>query len=68
MREISQIVDEHGVSKGTKQILTERGSNTSTHDMRIVLSFHDDFVNENTLVEHFIIGKGHKCLFLPKFH
>ena len=30
-------------------------------NMRTVLSFHDDFQNENTLVEHFIIERGHKC-------
>ena len=37
-------------------------------DMRTVLSFHDDFQNEKTLVEQFVIERGHQCLFLPKFH
>ena len=37
-------------------------------DMHTVLSFHDDFRNEQTLVERLISDKGRKCLYLPKFH
>ena len=33
--------------------------------MSIVLSFHDDFRNEKTLVEKFLMDEGHK---VPKFH
>ena len=36
--------------------------------MRTVLSFHDDFQNEKTLMEQLIIERGHKHLFIPKFH
>lgn len=36
--------------------------------MRTVLLFHDDFLNEKCIVEHFISSKGYKCVFLPKFH
>ena len=52
-------------------ILEERGINTSSmkaDDMKIVLSFHDDFRTEKTLVEKFLIDEGHKVMFLPKFH
>lgn len=63
---VQKLVDDDGVPKRMKKILEERGINTSsmkTDDMRTVISFHDDFRDEKTLVE-----KGHKCLFLPKFH
>ena len=65
---MQKLVDNKGVPKGMK-ILEERGIKTSrmkADDMRTVLSFHDDFQNEKTLVKQFIIEKGHKCLFLPK--
>ena len=34
-------------------------------DMRTVLSFHEDSLHENTIVEDYLKGRGH---FLPKFH
>ena len=34
-------------------------------DMRIIVSNHDDFVNEKCILEHYLLGKGH---FIPKFH
>ena len=36
--------------------------------MHIVLSCHDDFRTEKTLVEKFISNEGHQVEFLPKFH
>ena len=36
--------------------------------MRAVLSFHDDFLNENTIVAHYLKDKGHKAYLLPEFH
>ena len=57
-----------------KQILEERGINTSSmkaDDMRTVLSFHEDFQSEKTLVEKLVTNKGLKCLYIvyfPKFH
>lgn len=33
-----------------------------------VLSLQDDFVNEKPLLQHYLEGRGHVCLFLPKFH
>ena len=58
---VQKLVDDKGVPKGMK-ILEEHGINTSrmkADDMRTVLSFHDDFQNEKTPVEQFIIEKGH---------
>ena len=60
-----------GSAKGLRTILQERGINTSTFkadDMRIILSNHDDFVNEKTQVEHYVTSRGYQCFFLPKFH
>ena len=37
-------------------------------DMRVVLSNHDDFKNEDTSVERYLKGRGHLVHFLPKFH
>ena len=36
--------------------------------MHWVLSLQDNFVNEKPLLQHYIEGWGHVCLFLPKFH
>jgi len=33
-----------------------------------VLSLQDDFVNKKPLLQHYLEGCGHVCLFLPKFH
>ena len=65
------MVNPDGTTKGLRTILRERGINTANmkaDDMRTVLSFHDDFLNENTIVEHYLKGRGHKVYFLPKFH
>ena len=59
-----------GSAKGLKIILAERGIFTSTlkaDDMRIILSNHDDFANEKTQVEHYVISRGFQCLFCPSF-
>jgi hypothetical protein len=36
--------------------------------MHRVLSLQDDFANEKPLLQHYLEGRGHVCLFLPKFH
>ena len=36
--------------------------------MHHVLSLQDNFVNEKPLLQHYLEGHGHVCLFLPKFH
>lgn len=33
-----------------------------------VISLQDDFANEKPLLQSYIEGRGHVCLFLPKFH
>lgn len=36
--------------------------------MSRVLSLQDDFASEKPLIQHYIEDRGHKCMFLPKFH
>ena len=65
------MVNDDGSAKGLRTILRERGINTVTmkaDDMRTVLSYHEDFVTEDTIVESYLKGRGHKAYFLPKFH
>ena len=48
-----------------------RGINTSSSvgdDMRTILSNHEDFQTEKTIVEHFLDKEGLESIFLPKFH
>ena len=60
-----------GVPKGLLQVLKERGVDTrgmKLEDMRKELASHEDFKNEKTKIEHFLNGRGHCCMLLPKFH
>ena len=57
-----RLVDVNGVPKGMKQVLQERGINSDqmrAEDMRVVLANHDDFRNEKTVVETFLVGLFH---------
>ena len=63
--------DRHGVPKGMRQILKERGvdvSRMTAEEMRATLAAMDDFKLEKSLIEHFLIKRGHIPAFLPKFH
>ena len=65
------MVNPDGSAKGLRTILQERGINMErmlADDMRVVLSNHDDFVQEKTIVEHCLERRGHLVYFLPKFH
>ena len=62
---------ENGKAKGLRRVLEERGINTANmvgSDMRKILGSHKDFCNEKTIVERFILDKGHHIFFIPKFH
>ena len=65
------LVDHAGIPKGMKQVLKERGVNTDgmkAEDMRKVLGSHHDFKYEKTRVEHYLHQRGHRVLFIPKYH
>ena len=69
--EPQSMVSSDGTAKGLRTVLRERGINTErmlADDMRVVLSNHDDFAMEQTIVEHYLKDRGHIVFFLPKFH
>lgn len=60
-----------GIPKGMKRVLQERGIDTTgmnADKMREVLGNHYDFKNEKSMLEHFLVEKGHIPIFLPKYH
>jgi len=72
-----------GQQKGLQAVLEERGFNVSRLKakcapvcpfesqnccMARLLSQQEDFMNQESMLETFIRGAGHECLFLPKFH
>ena len=65
------MVNTDGSSKALRTILLECGINTErmkANGMQIVLSNHEDFATEDTIVEHYLKSRGHHAYFLPKFH
>ena len=66
------MVNDDSSAKGLRTILRERGINTQSmkaNDMCTVLSNHEDFATENTIiVEKYHKGRNHLAYFLPKFH
>ena len=70
-RRVQKMVMEDGRPKGMKMVLEERGINTrrmNADDMRVVLSNHEDFRTEKTIVEHYLVNRRHLVHFMPKFH
>ena len=68
---VQHLVDENGIAKGMKQVLTEREINThgmNAAKMREELLKHEDFKNTKTLVQELVERRGHMCMFFPKFH
>jgi len=68
---VQKMNDSRGVPKGMCRVLTERGVDVSgmkAEQMRATLAAMDDFKNEKSLVEHYLIQRGHIPAFLPKFH
>lgn len=54
-----------------KKVLEERGINTTSlhaDDTRKILSNHEDFRTEKTILERFLNNRGDKVLMIPKFH
>lgn len=65
------MVFDSGIAKGMKQVLEERGINTTTlvaDDMRTILKNHADFQSEKPRIINYLESVGHTALFLPKFH
>ena len=63
---VQKMIFDDGTPKGMKRVLEERGINTArmlAEDMRTVLSWHNDFKNKKTIVEHYLNGRGHIPLY-----
>ena len=63
-----QLLTEDGTAKGLRTVLIERGINCVTlkkEDMVKILSQHDDFRDEKTILESFLLAKGHYVMFFP---
>ena len=68
---VQKMVSRMERSRVMKQVLEERGINTTrivAENTRTVLLWHDNFQNEKTIVEHYLNGRGHIVVFVPKFH
>ena len=68
---VQKMVDASGTPKGMKLILEERGVNTvglRAKEMREMLKTHEDFMQQKCILEEYIQGRGHICMFYPKFH
>ena len=61
---IQRMNDSCGVSQGMARVLTERGIDASrmkVEEMRSVVAEMDDFKHVKSLVEFYLIKKGHIC-------
>ena len=68
---VQKLVTEEGQAKGLRMVLIERGVDVSSmkkEDMVSVLYQHEDFINEKSAVESYLLSRGHHCLFIPKYH
>ena len=66
-----KMVTSDGLQKGLKRVLQERGVNVKKmlrDDMIKVLEEMRDFKFQRTRVEELILSKGHRVMFIPKFH
>ena len=66
-----KLVTADGKQKGMKRILEERGINVKgllKDDMIKLLAEMRDFKFQKTKVEEMILNKGHRVMFIPKFH
>ena len=68
---LQKMVDSSGTPKGMKMVLEERGVDTTgmrAKEMREKLKTYSDFGEQKTILEEYIEGRGHVCVFYPKFH
>ena len=68
---VQKMVFSDGTPKGMKVVLRERGVDVhrlTAAQMKDILAKMEDFKNEKTLVERVLKARGHRCIFLPKYH
>ena len=67
---IQKMADINDVPKGMKHVLKECGINTDTllDSNMIISSNHEEYRTEKTILENFLICRGHHVHLTPKFH
>ena len=69
---IQKMTLDDGRQKGMRCVLEERGIDTyrmKADDMREELKKFEDFGSDGVpIVEEMVTGRGHMCLFIPRFH
>ncbi len=66
-----RMVNPNGEPKGLRQVLEERGVDTSgmiAQKLRETLGKFSDFASQKTILQEKIEGRGHVCLYFPKYH
>ena len=66
-----KMVTSAGVQKGLKTLLQQQGVNTNgllKDDMIKIVAEMRDFKFQKTRVEETILNRGHRVMFIPKFH
>ena len=69
--EVQEMTLPDGTPKGMKMVLEERGVCTKgmvAKDMTAKLKTYQDFKNSKTILSELVENKGHKCVYIPKFH
>ncbi|PVH68882.1 hypothetical protein DL98DRAFT_627870, partial [Cadophora sp. DSE1049] len=54
--------------KNYNPILSWPSKNPTTYCLARILANHKDFFEQKSALEEILLARGHKCLFLPKFH
>ena len=68
---VRKIGERMRVPRGMIDVLKQRGCyrpKMKVVDMCQELSKHHDFIDKKNKLEYFLHGRGHACLFIPKFH
>ena len=73
-KKTQKMVDDNGIAKGMKQVLTERGYYVSNKQvwnketLSKLMQIQPDFKQQRCILHNVISGLGHELIFLPKFH
>ena len=68
---VQRVVDSKGTPKRMQQTLLKRGVDVKgmiANDIRKKLKEMHDFKYEKTKVESTLSARGHRCMFIPKYH
>ena len=66
--EVQEMTLPDGTLKGIKIVLEERGVCTKKMVKEDILKTYEDVKNSKTILCELIEGRGHMCIYIPKFH